>query len=93
MYKQLEEKQSVFKGLSEELALVQAELDASEAELIKVQEDIIRAESELKLMRMKKGAELNCAERAAFFSGINHKLYSAPSEELTESIVKTFERY
>lgn len=50
-------------------------------------------ESELKLMRMKKGAELNCAERAAFFSGINHKLYSAPSEELTESIVKTFERY
>ena len=48
--KQLEEKQSVFKGLSEELALVQAELDASEAELIKVQEDIIRAESELKLI-------------------------------------------
>ncbi len=48
--KQLDEKQSVFKGLSEELALVQAELDASEAELIKVQEDIIRAESELKLI-------------------------------------------
>ena len=48
--KQLDEKQSVFKGLSEELALVQAELDASEAELIKVQEDIIRAEGELKLI-------------------------------------------
>lgn len=48
--KQLDEKQNVFKGVSEELALVQAELDASEAELIKVQEDIIRAESELKLI-------------------------------------------
>ena len=48
--KQLDEKQSVFKGLSEELALVQAELDASEAELIKVQENIIRADGELKLI-------------------------------------------
>ncbi len=48
--KQLDEKQGVFKNLSEELALVQAELDASEAELIKVQENIIRAESELKLV-------------------------------------------
>ncbi len=48
--KQLDEKQTVFKSLSEELALVQAELDASEAELIKVQENIIRAESELKLV-------------------------------------------
>lgn len=48
--KQLNEKQTVFKGISEELALVQAELDASEAELIKVQEDIIRAEGELKLV-------------------------------------------
>ena len=48
--KQLDEKQGVFKSLSEELALVQAELDASEAELIKVQENIIRAESELKLV-------------------------------------------
>ena len=48
--KQLDEKQSVFKGLSEELALVQAELDASEAELIKAQENIIRADGELKLI-------------------------------------------
>ncbi len=48
--KQLSEKQSVFKGISEELALVQAELDASEAELIKVQENIIRADGELKLI-------------------------------------------
>ena len=48
--KQLNEKQSVFKGLSEELALVQAELDASEAELIKVQENIIRADGALKLI-------------------------------------------
>ena len=48
--KQLDEKQSVFKTLSEELALVQAELDASEAELIKVQENIIRADGELKLI-------------------------------------------
>ncbi len=48
--KQLDEKQSSFKNLSEELALVQAELDASEAELIKAQENIIRAEGELKLI-------------------------------------------
>lgn len=48
--KQLDEKQSSFKALSEELALVQAELDASEAELIKAQENIIRAEGELKLI-------------------------------------------
>ncbi|MBR6784659.1 MAG: chromosome segregation protein SMC [Clostridia bacterium] len=48
--KQLDEKQNVFKGLSEELALVQAELDASEAELIKAQENIIRADGELKLI-------------------------------------------
>ncbi|MBQ2841547.1 MAG: chromosome segregation protein SMC [Clostridia bacterium] len=49
--KQLDEKQSGFKSLSEELALVQAELDASEAELIKTQEDIIRAESALNLIK------------------------------------------
>ncbi len=48
--KQLDEKQAVFKSLSEELALVQAELDASEAELIKAQENIIRADGELKLI-------------------------------------------
>lgn len=48
--KQLDEKQGVFKSLSEELALVQAELDASEAELIKAQENIIRADGELKLI-------------------------------------------
>lgn len=48
--KQLDEKQAVFKSLSEELALVQAELDASEAELIKVQENIIRADGEMKLI-------------------------------------------
>lgn len=48
--KQLDDKQSSFKTLSEELALVQAELDASEAELIKAQENIIRAEGELKLI-------------------------------------------
>ncbi len=47
---QLNDKQSSFKTLSEELALVQAELDASEAELIKAQESIIRAEGELKLI-------------------------------------------
>ena len=49
--KQLAEREGVFKTLSEELALVQAELDASEAELIKAQEDIIRAESALNLIR------------------------------------------
>lgn len=48
--KQLDDKQNSFKTLSEELALVQAELDASEAELIKAQENIIRAEGELKLI-------------------------------------------
>ena len=48
--KQLDEKQGIFKSLSEELALVQAELDASEAELIKAQENIIRADGELKLI-------------------------------------------
>ncbi len=48
--KQLDEKQGVFKTVSEELALVQAELDASEAELIKAQENIIRADGELKLI-------------------------------------------
>lgn len=46
----LSEKQNAYKTLSEELANVQAELDASEAELIKTQEAIIRAESELKLV-------------------------------------------
>ncbi len=49
--KKLDEKQAGFKTLSEELALVQAELDASEAELIKTQEDIIRAESALNLIK------------------------------------------
>ncbi len=49
--KKLDEKQASFKTLSEELALVQAELDASEAELIKTQEDIIRAESALNLIK------------------------------------------
>ncbi len=49
--KQYDEKQSSFKTVSEELALVQAELDASEAELIKTQEDIIRAESALNLIK------------------------------------------
>lgn len=49
--KKLDEKQASFKTLSEELALVQAELDASEAELIKTQEDIIRAESNLNLIK------------------------------------------
>ncbi len=49
--KQYDEKQSSFKNASEELALVQAELDASEAELIKTQEDIIRAESALNLVK------------------------------------------
>ena len=48
--KQLDDKQGSFKTLSEELALVQAELDASEAELIKAQENIIRAEGELTLI-------------------------------------------
>ncbi len=49
--KKLDEKQASFKTVSEELALVQAELDASEAELIKTQEDIIRAESALNLIK------------------------------------------
>ena len=49
--KQLADKNETFKTLSEELALVQAELDASEAELIKAQEDIIRAESALNLIK------------------------------------------
>lgn len=48
--KQLTEKQASYKTVSEELALVQAELDAGEAELIKTQEDIIRAESTLSLV-------------------------------------------
>lgn len=45
------QKQSSHKALSEELALVQAELDASEAELINAQENIIRAEGELKVIQ------------------------------------------
>lgn len=49
--KTLSEKNESFKSLSEDLALVQAELEASEAELIKVQEDIIRAESALNLVK------------------------------------------
>mgnify|MGYP003097041972 FL=1 len=48
--KQLGDRQSAYKTLSEEVANVQAELEASEAELIKTQEAIIRAESELKLV-------------------------------------------
>ena len=48
--KELNEKQASFKTVSEELALVQAELDASEAELINAQENIIRAEGELKVI-------------------------------------------
>ena len=48
--KKFEEKNASHKAAAEELALVQAELDASEAELVKAQENIIRAESELKLV-------------------------------------------
>ncbi len=48
--KQLSDRQNAYKTLSEELAGVQAELDASEAELTKTQEEIIRAESELRLV-------------------------------------------
>jgi predicted esterase len=49
-------------------------------------------ESELKLLKLKKGCALDCSERKAFFGGINHRLYSAPSEDLKESIIKTFEK-
>ena len=48
--KQLGDRQSAYKTLSEEVANAQAEFEASEAELIKTQEAIIRAESELKLV-------------------------------------------
>ncbi len=48
--KELNDTQASFKAASEELALVQAELDASEAELINAQENIIRAEGELKVI-------------------------------------------
>ncbi len=48
--KKFEEKNASHKAAAEELALIQAELDASEAELVKAQENIIRAESELKLV-------------------------------------------
>ncbi len=49
--KKLSEKEAAFKTVSQELANIQAELDASEAELIKTQEDIIRAESALRLIQ------------------------------------------
>ena len=49
-------------------------------------------ESELKLMRMKKGSALDNSERAAFLDGINHRLYSAPCKELTEKIASVFEK-
>lgn len=48
--KKFDEKNASHKAAAEELALIQAELDASEAELVKVQENIIRAESDLKLV-------------------------------------------
>ena len=59
------------------------------AEAIAYQMEI---ESELKLMKMKKGSSLDNSERSAFLEGIDHKLYSAPCKELTEKIASVFEK-
>ena len=49
-------------------------------------------EGELKLLKMKKGSALTDAEKKEFYSGIDHKLYSAPNGALMEEIASIFEK-
>ncbi len=55
----LKEKQEKFNELDAIIVNARAELDASEAEIIKIQENIIRAESELKLVEDRRNTALS----------------------------------
>lgn len=47
-------------------------------------------ESELNLMRMKEGGKLTDEKRAELYATVDHRKYSAPSEELLDRIDATF---
>ena len=49
-------------------------------------------ESELKLLKMKKGGKLSYEEKVEFYKTVDHRLYSAVNEDLLKQVITMFEK-
>lgn len=59
---------------------------------VEAEEYVCKVEKDLKALQAQKGEKLTDAEKAEFYKGVDHRLYSQVNEDLVRLIFETFEK-